>query len=312
MNGAEQIWNPQALAAVVLLAAVGVAAVAATLARLRETTLVGAQGWFAAGLLAIAAVEVWLAWAGERGGATAAEPLRYGAATLTFCPLMALLGAKRPQDRAWHFIVASLWVVLALPALHVGLLRPGQTLAIPPALAWFMLGLVAIGFLNRLLTPAWLGGLLFAGGQTSLLAGHLPLVANVPEIERYPRVLIGLGLIAAAAVLSWWASCRRRTNAEPLDRLWLEFRDLFGVFWALRLAERVNSAAAVTKSDLVLRWSGFQTTAGGRIKESLSPDAIRLLRQGLENLLRRFVSRAWIAARLQESENLTGAEHEIR
>jgi hypothetical protein len=165
-----------------------------------------------------------------------------------------------------------------------------------------MLGLIVIGFFNRLLTPAWVGGLLFACGQTSLLAGHLPLVGNVPGIDRYPCELIGLGLIAASAVLSWWLSRRRRPSAEPLDRLWLEFRDLFGVLWALRLAERVNSAAALTNSDLVLRWSGFQTSAGGRITESLSPDAIRILRQGLENLLRRFVSRAWIAERLQESE----------
>ena len=59
---------------------------------------------------------------------------------------------------------------------------------------------------------------------------------------------------------------------------------------------------ADTKSDLVLRWSGFQSTAGGRITESLSPDAIRVLRQGLENLLRRFVSRDWIAERLRKSE----------
>lgn len=312
MHGVDQISHPQVIAASVMLAVVGITAVAATFRRLRGTTLVGSQGWLGACLVAVAAVEIWLAWSAEPTTASAAELLRYFAATLTFCPLMALLGAKRPQDRAWHFIVASLWVILALPALHVGLLRAGQGLSTPPALAWFMLGLIVIGMLNRLLTPAWISGLLFACGQTSLLAPHLPLLGNVPGVEGYPRGLIGLGLIAVSAVVSWRISRPRRASAEPLDRLWLEFRDLFGVFWALRLAERVNSAAAVTKSDLVLRWTGFQTTAGGRITESLSPEAIRVLRQGLENLLRRFVSRAWIAERLQESENLTGAEHETR
>ena len=312
MNGPDQVSQPLTIVATLLLAAIGTVAVAATYRKLRGTTLVGSQVWLCGCLVAVAAVEVWQAVPAERTNASTVELLRFLAATLTFCPLVALMGAKRPQNRAWHFIVLSLWVVLALPALHVGLLRSGQTLSTPSSLAWFMLGLIVIGLVNRVLTPAWMGGLLFACGQISLLAKHLPLVGNVPGIDRYPCELIGLGLIAAAAVLSWWLSHRRHPSAEPLDRLWLEFRDLYGVLWALRLAERVNSAAALTKSDLVLRWSGFQTSAGGRITESLSPDAVRILRQGLENLLRRFVSRAWIAERLQESNNLTGAEDETR
>ncbi len=312
MNGADQISHPLTIVATLLLAAVGVVAAAATWRKLRGTTLVGSQVWLSACFVAVAAVEVWQVLASELSSELSVEPLRFFAATLTFCPLMALMGAKRPQDRAWHFIVLSLWIVLALPALHVLLLRSGQTLSTPSALAWFMLGLITIGFFNRVLTPAWISGLLFAGGQTSLLANHLPLVGNMPGIDRCQCQLIGLGLLASSAIFSWWLSHRRHASAEPLDRLWLEFRDLFGVLWALRLAERINSAALLTKSDLVLRWSGFQTTAGGRITESLSPDAIRIQRLGLENLLRRFVSRTWIAERLQESTKLTGAEDEIR
>ncbi len=55
-----------------------------------------------------------------------AEPLRFIAAASTFCPLVALLGAKRPQDRAWQWIVLSFWVILALPAAQAWLLRPGE------------------------------------------------------------------------------------------------------------------------------------------------------------------------------------------
>jgi hypothetical protein len=94
-------------------------AVAATCRKLRGTTLVGSQVWLGTCLVAVAAVDIWQTLAVERANASAAEPLRFFAATLTFCPLMALMGAKRPQDRAWHFIVLSLWVVLALPAMHV-------------------------------------------------------------------------------------------------------------------------------------------------------------------------------------------------
>jgi hypothetical protein len=312
MNGVDQVLHPLAIVATLLLAVVGAIAVAVNCHKLRGTTLVGSQVWLGSCLVAGATIEVWQALAAERSGASSVEALRYLVAALTFCPLMALMGAKRPQDRPWHFIVLSLWVVLALPATHGLLLRSGQTFSIPSALAWFMLGLITIGFFNRLLTPAWPSGLLFAGGQISLLATQLPFIRNVPGIDGYVCQLIGLGLIAVSAIYSWWLSHRRRPAAEPLDKLWLEFRDLFGVLWALRLAERVNSAAVLTKSDIELRWSGFRTSAGGRITESLSPEAIRILRQGLENLLRRFVSRAWIAERLQESHKLTGAEDETR
>src|SRR5688572_13251151 len=41
--------------------------------------------------------------------------VRYLAAVATLCPSVAVLGAKRPQDRGWQFIVASLWLVAALP-----------------------------------------------------------------------------------------------------------------------------------------------------------------------------------------------------
>jgi len=303
MNGTDQISTSHTLSVDVTmattLAVVGIVAAAATLHRLRGTTLVGVQCWLAACLAAIAAVELGLGLAASDVSAAFAETLRYVAATLTFCPLMALMGAKRPQDRAWHFIVASLWIVLALPALHVALLRPGQSLTIPTALAYFMMGMVVIGFLNRMMTRNWLVSVLFAGGQLALVSIRFPFVTFADGPGEQFRPLVGLALIATSCVAGWWGSRQGRTNAEPLDRLWLEFRDLFGVFWALRLAERVNALASVTKSNVVLRWSGFQTTDGGKITDSLSREAIQLMRQGLENLLRRFVSRDWIAKRLQ-------------
>ncbi len=43
---------------------------------------------------------------------------RYLVAITTFLPGMAVLGAKRPQHWGWQFIVATLWVTLAWPALE--------------------------------------------------------------------------------------------------------------------------------------------------------------------------------------------------
>ena len=81
--------------------------------RLRGTTLRAPCGWSVLSLLIIVAAEVLIDLL--RLGAAAAT-VRYLAATTTLCPLIGLLGAKRPQDRGWQFIVATLWVVLALPA----------------------------------------------------------------------------------------------------------------------------------------------------------------------------------------------------
>ena len=46
-------------------------------------------------------------------------------AALSVCPVMSLLGAKRPQYGVWQFIVGSLAAVLALPAVYAVLIHPG-------------------------------------------------------------------------------------------------------------------------------------------------------------------------------------------
>ena len=46
-------------------------------------------------------------------------------AALSVCPVMSLLGAKRPQYGVWQFIVGSLAAVLALPAVSAVLIHPG-------------------------------------------------------------------------------------------------------------------------------------------------------------------------------------------
>ena len=54
------------------------------------------------------------------------EAMQFAAHALVFCPFMSLLGARRPQNRMWEFIVFSLWLILILPAFETMLLHPGQ------------------------------------------------------------------------------------------------------------------------------------------------------------------------------------------
>jgi hypothetical protein len=273
-----------------------------------QSTLVPAWWW------ALAAALVWsiTETAGALGGESSAHwlaPLRLAAAALSFCPMLAVLGAKRPQHAAWSFVVAALWAVVSLPAAEALLLQRGQRLEIGDVRGWFLWILIVVAPINYLPTRQWLAAALLAVGQTLALSEYLPLIRQ-PLFEG--SYLGGLAL-AALAVTMVRRPGSRATSAY--DRLWLDFRDLFGLFWALRLQERVNAVATTNQWPIDLGWSGLVDRERGReslaetdtatgttepAKDSRPPwVAIEpTLRTTLRGLLRRFVSSRWIAERL--------------
>src|SRR5438132_5998673 len=95
---------------------VGLVALGLVRPRLRGTTLLAPWWWSLFSLAAVMSVETMLGSSSAGGDVRWAPAARYAAAVTTFGPIMAVLGAKRPQDRAWQFIVLSLLVVLALPS----------------------------------------------------------------------------------------------------------------------------------------------------------------------------------------------------
>jgi hypothetical protein len=85
---------------------------------------------------------------------------------------------------------------------------------------------------------------------------------------------------------------------NPYNRLWRDFRDTFGLFWALRLQERVNAVAATNDWPLMLGWSGMVDHATGQPLAQIDAAIEPTLRTTIKGLLRRFVSGRWIAARM--------------
>ncbi len=271
---------------------------------LRGTTLVVPWCWAIAALAAVVGCETVLGFAAARFSPQGSEALRYAAACLSCCATVSVLGAKRPQHNVWQFVVLSLWAAAALPAAGALLAPAGAPIEIDLARAWLLAVVIAVGCANWLPTRYWLAAILAAAGQTVLLAEALPL--SVPGLGSV-GVLACLALWAAAALVAVLA--RPPRCEDGLDRLWRDFRDSFGVAWGLRVAERVNAAAAQHGWPIRLSWQGFRSEEDlpdENPRPKASPDtsvdtARNAVRRNLTGLLRRFVSERWIASRLDES-----------
>ncbi len=98
----------------------------------------------------------------------------------TLCPGMALMGARRPHHRSWQLIVASLWLVIVLPALHSLALPAEMQFTIHVVRQVFLVLLVAIIVLSFLPTRFGLAALGVLGGFV-VLFGPLLSWSGVPQ-----------------------------------------------------------------------------------------------------------------------------------
>lgn len=263
--------------------------------RVQGTTLVAAW-WWAVAATAFLTATAAAPWASDPRPA-ALEAIRFAAGALTFCPAMAVLGAKRPQHRAWQLVVFSLWGILALPALENLALRRGQSLAIDGVRSAFLSCLIVLELLNWLPTRRCLTAVFAAAGQVMLYAGRLPFTG---ELGNYPTLALAAGCLLAATAIAWLDDLTRaRKPRQRFDALWLDFRDDFGTLWGVRVAERVNAAAATGDWPVRLTWRGFRSTGGDSTDhEAALPDDVRQsLETVLDNLLRRFTSAAGLPIR---------------
>lgn len=234
----------------------------------------------ALGLLGI--VEVIVTVAGPRE--TTSDALRYASAMATFCPLMAILGAKRPQNRGWQFIVLTLWIVLVLPVGETLLIWRGGTLDPGPIRRWLTVILLFLGLANYLPTRFAIAAIWVTLGQSLLLMTHLPFGRTLPD----SHVTAGCAAIAAGMTSAWFVA--RRGPRCGWDGIWLDFRDAFGLVWSLRVMERLNVTARLSQWNSVLTWSGF--------RPPIETSRHRTIERALKTVLRRFVSNDWIEQRI--------------
>jgi hypothetical protein len=283
--------------ATAIFAAIGIGSILWRWRRLSGTTLRAPAAWavLVFALLPLAAYTMH----GGNGNTplfAGAEGIRLMIAMATFCPAMAVLGAKRPQDVAWQFIVISLWLVLAIPGVRAALLADGSPATLHGAPSWFLMVLWGVSAMNYLPTRYAISGLLVALGQLVLIFEYLPLASIWPDLPwlRHNAIPFGASLLTAAAFIACVGRFARRPTEQPLDRLWIDFRNWYGAVWGLRCQQRINQSAEMYGWPVRLEWHGFATNGTNPIAAELE----RALENHFNNLLRRFVSPAWIAERL--------------
>lgn len=263
----------------------------------RGTTAVPAALWAAVVAAALAVAVFSQLKVGNSPSQLAA--LRVVVAALSVCPTMSLLGAKRPQHGVWQLIVATLAVVLSLPAASATLIRPGSFPDLHLLVRWFLPMLVLVGWMNFIGTRRWLAVSLVAGGHLGLIWPLLPGVdittaVSQPWVDFFSTALVAAGCLVAVtqSVLARRRSASEagiRSLAQRVNGCFLPLRETLGAAWSLRLAERFDTLASQRGWPARLSFHGLEV-GGDPDDTAWQRDASR----AAEALFRRFVSTDWL------------------
>lgn len=230
-------------------------------------------------------VGAWGAWSlaacAEYGRGERVPELRYVALCLTGCAAVAVLGARRPGVGPWNFVVTGLLAVLLLPFAESWV--TGKALYLDGVRAVFLGATLAVGVINYLptrLAGAALGFALGCACEIAVLTAptHVLSVTYLrwPMLHSWPGLVLwsAFGLVRSAA-----------PAPAAFDRLWLDFRNRFGLVWGQRLREQFNNAARHAGWPVVLRWQGLRLTPGAALPAPAVQDELLTT---LRALMKRF------------------------
>ena len=280
----------------IILALIATTLLVAALPRVRGTTLLSPWCWLVTAIWAIAVVHLTPTEGLSATDRHWHEAIQYSAHSLIFCPFMSLLGARRPQNRMWEMVVITLWFILVLPALEAVIVRPGQNYDTQGIRAWFMMILIFVSSMNIILGRFWICGILIGCAQFALINTHLPSWLQIQSTAMVPW---GLGFAIAALIAMFTLRKPDRSKMRVENQVWLDYRDMFGGMWALRIRERINVTAKINDWDLRLEWDGFTAADGTPLPDILPAETQRTLHLNFWNLMRKFVNQSWIDQRLK-------------
>lgn len=273
----------------------------------RGTTAVPAAMWAIVAALGLA-IEAGCTEAGWLRETSSRAAARLVVVSLAVCPVMSILGAKRPQHGVWQFIVATLACVLSMPAVTAVLVRPGSAPELHLIERCFLPLLVVVGWLNYAATRRSLAACLVSVGQLGLMWTFLSMLGDrehlSPAVDAGAAVLVAVGAAISVAQAVFWP-----VNSKGMHGLggtigtpFLALRETLGAAWTIRIAERFNAVAAEGRWPCRLRFRGIVVDEGaapGRWEE----EAARCTR----SLLRRFVSVDWLGRHAGKEAAVAGA-----
>lgn len=258
----------------------------------RHTSLITAWRWMSGAGLAVCVMTstdlLFSLWPGH-----AAD---YGwclTSILLLSPPIAVLGARRPGVHIWSlFILLPMVAVLSWPIwtmLLQGSEWRGLALEFPTVLVFALVSLMGSG--NFLGTRFAMSALLYSAGVLGLFltcTGWTFVAESAASTWR-----LGSILALESAALYATASTRPAIRRHRVNQLWNDFRNLFGIVWALRMVERINALAVQEKWIIRISLEGFpETTTGGLTVDEIEIEA------ACRWLFRRFVDDEWISRRL--------------
>jgi hypothetical protein len=157
-----------------------------------------------------------------------------------------------------------------------------------------------LGLKHSLSALLWIAALLL------IILPLCPATAGIVPAAATGRPLAAWCLAAAAWIANRQAG--RQTppagdSAGRLDRVWNDFRELFGIVWSRRTLERFNDYARQKALTFRLGLHGFEDGSGRRLNLDSDPATSAAAESALRWHLQKFVDPEWIDARLAAREN---------
>ena len=223
------------------------------------------------------------------------DQLWYLAAIVGLCPLVAVLGARRPVNVAWSwFVLLPLVLVLEWPAagqlVHI---HRGLELESPAVLAY--LAVLVPGAGNYVGTRRTLAALFYATALAMLVVSFSVSDGGAfahDDARSVATATASVGVILAA----------RRTvpdaTGQSIERAWFEFRDTFGIVWAKRVLDRFNLFAGREHWPVVLTMQGLVCLRSHETIAQLTAGDRERVEQRFCWILKRFVDPPWLNERL--------------
>ena len=223
---------------------------------------------------------------------------------LGLCPLIAVLGARRPGAGAWNwFVVLPLIAVLLWPVTLLALQGRRRECDRRAAIRRLCPG-AGDGLRDYLGTRYWLPAGLYLTGEFLLAAPMTEWGDSAPGGARFR--MIAIACWSAAVLLAWLIARRRPLISDRFDRVWFDFRSAYGLAWGLRAQRRLIERGEAEGWSARLQSNGWEWDPAA--SDERRAETEEQIEHALRWLLRRFVDDGWLDERLKSGESQPAAQ----